>query len=164
MSGINCFEARLYGIQFEFFNGVRIDKVANGKIQINGLVARPYIGAKQITKGMDVEEVFAGEEDVWVGEIKGEYFLFQAGITKDSNHIVPISQDPEFSGTRYVQLLCEKEDEVTVLGDGRVIFRLLADNYQSILLEMRKEAVVTVEHADGATAILEYTGTVFKTA
>lgn len=155
MATVNCFEARKKGLSFDFYAGIEFTEVTDALMFINGIGFIPFIPPKTV-KEKNIEEVFEKEEGMWIGKIEDSVFLFQAGITEDDNFLVPISEEPQFLQSKYVKIVCEKEDEALILGDGRIISRVFSEKEQFVFVEMKKEAVVTVESQRGQTAMFKF--------
>lgn len=162
MGNINCYEAQLNGMHFEFLKGIRIDEIFNNQMLINGLGTILYRNPLPIDSSASIEDVFSKEEDVWVGGIDDQVYIFNAGIIEDNLLIAPISADPKFIQTRYIKLICKKEDVVMVLGDGRILSRVYDGDNQNVFLALEKEAVVNVSSPGGITAMFENTAESFK--
>jgi len=162
LNKINCFEAHLQGLNFDFKKGIPFDEISEGQMFINGIGSILYREPMPIDANTNIEDVFCQEKDVWVGEKNGHVFLFQAGIDEENIFISPVSIDPKYQLTKYVKLHCQKEDLVIVLGDGRILSRIYIENEQISFLALQKEAVVNVTSPRGATAMFECTESTFK--
>ncbi|MDH7578150.1 MAG: hypothetical protein QHH75_10110 [Bacillota bacterium] len=161
MDRLNCYEAEAKGNMFKFSPGIKVDKILEGRIFVNGLGTMLLFDEPKPVES-NIEEVFADEKGVWVGKKDGCVYIYQAGITSGNNYIVPASRDPRYSRTKYVKLICSEENLVKILGDGRILARLFEGTQQIVLLELEKEAVVHLEGRNGETALFESVDDGFK--
>ncbi|MGE5472738.1 MAG: hypothetical protein ACM3UU_00765 [Ignavibacteriales bacterium] len=160
MAKLNCFEATIEGLSFQFSPGIKINEVTNGQMVINGFGTMLFNGSKKITTN-NIEEVFGDEKEVWVGQLGEELYIYQGAVTMDNAFIVPLSRYPNLINNKYIKLFSPKESVVTLLGNGRVLSRLFTDFDQITYLEVQNESVITVK-GDSYTAIFECTENGFK--